>query len=240
MKAFVAALLFFLSACVFFEKPQAIIPTQLISTSPSQRLVIVLPGRGDKLAGLATSGIVDAIQRASPDTDVLLVEMTLAYYMEGHAVQRLHDEVLLPAGKKYREIYLAGASMGGMGAMMYQREHAGALSGLILMAPYTGDPSLMKEIKAAGGLKHWSAGAVPEKLSPGNASREQWRVAQSWLNNPEQAKRVWLICGDGDRFYPAAEMLAEAIPKANFIPIAGGHKWTVWSQGMEKAFASMR
>jgi len=65
-------------------------------------------------------------------------------------------------------------------------------------------------------------------------------LAQSWLSNPQRAERVWLICGESDRFFPAAAILAESLPRENFIAIPGGHKWTVWSQGAEKALAAKR
>ena len=61
--------------------PQALIP----AGTPATRLVVVLPGRGDDIAALRTSGIVPAVQSAWPDADVLLTGLGFAYYMEGRA-----------------------------------------------------------------------------------------------------------------------------------------------------------
>src|SRR5688500_8110884 len=158
------------------------------------RLVVVLPGRGDDLEMLENSGIASEIQRAVPGTDVLLVEATIGYYMEGRLVPRLHEEVILPARQRgYREIWLAGASMGGLGVLMYEHEHPSALTGLILMAPYMGRTSLQKEVRDAGGLASWNPGPRPPLLTQENVSREEWRVVKSWLETPRRTQDVWLI-----------------------------------------------
>jgi pimeloyl-ACP methyl ester carboxylesterase len=176
-----------------------------------------------------------------PNADVTLVEMTLAYYMEGRAVQRLHDEIVQPAKQQgYREIYLAGASMGGMGVLMYEREYPNEMTGLILMAPYMGDAPLIQEIKAAGGLAQWEAGPVPTELNRNNVPREEWRLAKGWLNQPARAKNVWLICGQGDRFHAAAGMIAVALPADHYLEPEGGHAWSVWMQGANEVFAKIK
>lgn len=105
--------------------PSKPIPTTLLAApQKAQRLVVVLPGRGDSVDGLARSGIADAVQSAWPDADVILTGLALGYYMQGQAERRLHDEVIVPARKRgYAEVWLVGASMGGMGALMYDRAH---------------------------------------------------------------------------------------------------------------------
>lgn len=206
---------------------------------PSERLVVVLPGRGDDLDNLQRSEIASHIQRAVPGTDVLLVEATFGYYMEGRLVPRLHEEVIAPARQRgYREIWLAGASMGGLGALMYEHEHPNEVAGLVLMAPYMGPGSLQKEIRAAGGLAQWAPGERPATLDRDNVFREEWRVVQSWLTDPARAQSVWLICGDEDRLLRAAEVVATALPPEHVLRRPGGHRWTVWSPAAAEALAS--
>jgi enterochelin esterase-like enzyme len=232
-----------LNGCVFFEKPAAATPTMTIAApAPSaiKRMVIVLPGRGDNLMDLQRSGIAAVIQQQLPDADVMLVAMSLPYYMEGRSVQRLHEEIVVPAKQRgYADIYLAGASMGGMGVLLYEREHPNEMNGLILMAPYMGDASLIKEIKAAGGLAQWNAGPVPAELDRDKVPREEWRVAQSIANNRNRANNVWLVCGQNDRFNGAAQLIAQGLPPGHFIEPAGGHAWVVWLEGAAPAFAQI-
>jgi pimeloyl-ACP methyl ester carboxylesterase len=229
-----------LPGCLSLPPASDPIPTREVraASGPHDRLVIVLPGRGDDLAMLEKSAIAAELQRAAPDTDVLLVEATLPYYMEGRLVARLHDEVITPARKRgYREIWLAGASMGGMGALMYEHDHPGVATGLLLMAPYMGPSSLQKEIRDAGGIAAWDPGPAPPALTRENVAREQWRVVKSWSNQSARGRDVWLICGDEDRLRSAADLIAPALPPDHSLRPPGAHRWTVWSPAAAQAFA---
>jgi pimeloyl-ACP methyl ester carboxylesterase len=227
-----------LTGCLNLPDATQPIPTRevLAVAGPHQRLVVVLPGRGDDLAALEESRIAQEIQKSLPDTDVLLVEATMGYYMEGKLVPRLHTEVIAPAiSQGYREIWLAGASMGGLGVLMYEHEYPGALAGLVLMAPYMGPSSLQKEIRNAGGLAAWDPGPKPPMLTRDNVAREEWRVVQSWLTDKERASDVWLICGDEDRLLAASDIVATALPADHSLRPEGGHRWTVWSPAAARA-----
>ena len=229
-----------LASCAAVEKPRALIPTETVAArapGAATRMVIVLPGRGDDLGALRETGMVKAIQDGMPDAEVVLVELTMPYYVEGRSVQRLHEEVVLPARKRgIRDIYLVGASMGGMGTLLYEREFPGQMKAIVLMAPYMGDGRIIGEIKAAGGLTQWRPGPVPAKVDGDNVAREEWRLAQSWIGNPGRARDVWLICGDQDSFYPAAQMIAPLLPAQNTMAPAGGHAWRVWTPAAAEVF----
>src|ERR1051326_7408565 len=142
-----AGLALALSGCGWLPvSPQGPIPVRSIAAvepSPHAPLGILLPGAADDRGRLARTGIVEAVQGGMPQADVVLVGATQAYYREGRFVQRLYDEVIQPARDRgYSEIYLAGASLGGMGVVLYEREHPGELSGLVLLAPFMGDEPL--------------------------------------------------------------------------------------------------
>lgn len=234
-----AALL--LAACAALEQPKERIPTETVAArSPAAptRMVIVLPGRGDNLDGLRATGIAKAIQDGMPEAEVVLVELTMPYYIEGRSVQRLHEEVVAPARKRgIRDIYLVGASMGGMGTLLYEREYPGQMKAIVLMAPYMGDGKIIGEIKAAGGLAQWRPGPLPAKVDGDNVAREEWRLVQSWLGNAARARDVWLICGDQDSFYPAALMIAPLLPAQNTLSRAGSHAWRVWTPAAAEVFS---
>ena len=142
-----------------------------LSQAAPKRLVVVLPGRADDLASLRRSGVADAIRRAWPDADVVFAELRLGDYKHGDAPERLHRDVILPARHEgYREIWLAGASLGGMGTLMYDRLHPGQTTGLILLAPYLGEGAAPDSVAAAGGL---SAQLLPDRRLPYRSLREK-------------------------------------------------------------------
>ena len=218
-------------------------PTATIAApQPSRngRTVIVLPGRADNLDGLRAAGIAEAIQAGDPHAEVILAGATIEYYMDGGLVRRLHDQIIAPArARGAQEIWLAGASLGGMGALIYEHEHPGELDGLLLLAPYLGEKDLIKEIADAGGPLHWDPGPVPAELTRDNVPREEWRVNKSWGTRPELARRVWLVCGDEDRFITAARLVAPLLPADHFLERSGGHAWIVWNPGAREVFARL-
>lgn len=230
------------AACASLKKPPARLAYEIVpAAAPSalRRLTIVLPGVGDSLATLRRSGAAAAIQRGMPDADVMLVELSLPYYLQGQSAQRLHDEIVSPARQRgYREIYLAGASLGGMGVLAYERAYPNDMRGLVLMAPFMGDGKLLKAIQASGGLMNWQAPTVVER-DANAAAVENWRLIQAWTRRAQRASDVWLICGQSDRFYAAAELIAERLPPDHYVSLHGGHQWTVWLQGAEQAFAKI-
>ena len=229
-----------LFGCAYLRKPVGPIPVKEVPAphqGADRPLVIVLPGRGDDLDDLAKTGITEAVQQAWPDADVLLAGVTLSYYADGGMAKRLHDEVIVPARLRgYREIWLSGASMGGMGALLYERSYPHDVTGLVLYAPFMGDPSLIREVVAAGGPAAWDPGSPPAAVDSDNYQRELWRLVKGW-QDPEQGRRIWLVCGDQDRFVQVARLMAPLLPKDHYAELDGGHEWPVWDQGALYAFA---
>jgi pimeloyl-ACP methyl ester carboxylesterase len=233
-----------LTACLPGGPAQTKIPfeqMQAKSASDKKILVVVLPGRGDDVANLKASGIAEAIQSSMPDADVVLTGISLAYYMEGRMPQRLHDEIILPArGRGYKEIWLVGASMGGMGSLMYDREYPGDVNGLVLLAPFLGGRDVLKQIDGAGGLDGWQAGPVPAAIDKNNFDRELWRYLQTWQNkNGSRSDDVWLAYGNSDRLSTAMPPLQKLLEPGHVMVRDGGHAWVVWTPAAKEIFTAI-
>lgn len=230
-----------LVGCAYVRKPTGPIPVKIIPApqrSLRPPLVVVLPGRGDDLDDLAASGIAAAVQQAWPEADVELAGATLGYYLDGNIATHLHTDVIAPARQNgYREIWLAGASMGGMGALLYERSNPHDVTGLVLMAPFMGKPSLIQAVATAGGPAKWAPGPVPAAVGPDNYQQEMWRLVKGWGADPKEAARIWLICGHEDRFIDAARLMAPMLPAAHYLEPPGGHDWPIWDVGAGQAFA---
>lgn len=229
-----------LSACPSAEDARAPVATELVPSVAAQKdrvLVIVLPGRGDDIARLRKSGIADSIQKVWPQADVLLTGVSMAYYFQGRMPERLHDEVVLPArARGYREVWLAGASLGGMGTVLYDRRYPGEMDGLVLLAPYLGEHALIDQITAAGGLGPWQPGPMPAAINAENAQREIWRHLKSWNEPSGRGRRVWLAYGDSDRLKAALPLLSPLLPDGHVLVRPGGHGWVVWTPAAGEIF----
>lgn len=230
-----------LCGCYPKGDPAKPIPTVLIPAPTSvQRLVVVLPGRGDGLAGLQRAGIAQAIQSQWPDADVVLSGLAMGYYLQGNAITRLHEEVIAPArARGYREVWLLGASLGGLGALMYDAQWPGTVDGIVLMAPYLGEKPLLDEIAAAGGIAQWDAGPVPAQVNGDNFQRELWRYLQTWPRDPVRARNAWLAYGDRDYLRDTMPSLVPLLPASHVMVRSGGHAWTVWVPAVKDVLAAI-
>jgi len=205
------------------------IPTRWVSaTQTPHRLVVMLPGRGDDLQSLGKRGIAQTIHRHWPDADVVLTGLTMPFYREGRAAQRLHNEVLAVARRRhYDQVWLIGISLGGMGALLYDRAYPGEIDGMLLISPYLGDEAIYREIQAAGGLDRWQPGPV-QALSEANYQRELWRYVQGWSGNPGRTASIWVAYGDRERFRDRIALLAGQLPPGHAFELPGHHNWTLW------------
>ena len=230
-----------LAACMAPSRPDTPLQTALMTApQPATRAVVVLPGRRDDLAGLQQNGIVAAIQGQWPDADVVLADVPLAVYRAGNMPERLHADVILPTrARGYREVWLAGASMGGTGVILYDRDHPGELDGLILLAPYLGGRGIQGEIDDAGGLVRWDPGAS-QPINADNWQHEFWRHLQFLSADTMQRKRVWLAYGEDDRLSRAIARLAPHLNADQVLTRPGGHAWSVWSPATAELLARIQ
>lgn len=188
-------------------------------------LVIFLPGRGDRPEDFEERGLLAAARQAGLDADVLAVDAHLAYYYERVISERLWADVVTPArARGYRRLWLVGISLGGLGSVATLQEHPDAAAGLLVLAPYLGEPELVREIEAAGGLAHWR---------PGPAERD-FRGVWAWLRgcatHGVPRPPLWLAYGESDRYAYAHRLLASALPPERVLVAPGGHDWTAWSR----------
>ncbi|MDR6856188.1 serine aminopeptidase domain-containing protein [Variovorax guangxiensis] len=128
----------------------------------ARTLLIILPGRGMTLRELEKEGFVSAIRSLDLAVDVLRVDAHLGYYRDRSILERLRADVIAPAqAQGYRSIWLAGISMGGVGALRYAEVHPADVQGIVVLAPYLGEPAASQAILEAGGLLRWKAPPDP-------------------------------------------------------------------------------
>jgi len=230
-----------LAACAPIGDSSRPIATELVRAPQAAKvrsLVVVLPGRGDDGLGARERAMARAIQEAWPAADVLLTGATYAYYRDGRLVERLHEEIVLPSRRAgYQRVWLAGASMGGLGALLYETTYPGALSGVVLFAPFLGDKELLEEIQRAGGVRSWQPGPLAPQIDSTNYQRQVWKYIRE---RPDLGSRVWLACGSDDFLVSGARLLATMLPENRFIEMPGSHDWQTWTRIGRTVFSQIR
>ncbi len=193
-------------------------------------VIVLLPGFGDRPEAFAENGFVAALEGTR--LDVVAADAHFTYYRKGRVVTRLHEDVIEPLRRRgYRNIWLAGTSMGGIGAVGYARQHPEGVRGVFLLAPYMGPKEVVQEV-AATGLCKWQGKAGDEHDVESFA-----RANFVWLREQACVKRevsLYLGVGSEDRLLQADSVLGGVLPASHFVVLPGGHGWKVWTPVMSK------
>jgi len=192
-------------------------------------MIVVLPGRGMTTRELEENGFVHAVGALDMAADVLLADAHLAYYEDRSILKRLRADVIEPARQSgYKAIWLAGISLGGLGAILYADAHPYEIAGVLAIAPYLGGADGLRTVIDAGGLLRWRAATNPGGES--EISDEVWRSAQGVVQRNDAGTGPPLLLGYGleDRFAPSNQALAESLPRDRVFTAPGGHDWSPW------------
>jgi pimeloyl-ACP methyl ester carboxylesterase len=186
----------------------------------------MLPGSGDKAADFIKNGFIKEIEASGFRADAVAVDAHLGYYVKRNLLPRLLDDVVLPAKKMgYKNIWLLGISMGGLGAVIYAKHYPHTINGLILLAPFLGYPAVLDEISTAGGLTQWSP---KEPIDKDDYEHEIWKWLKGYTR--PNVKLPYLVIGYGndDWFKAASSLLGESLPNDQVYVLPGEHDWDTW------------
>ena len=195
----------------------------------SQTLIVFLPGRADDPEDLIEAGFLEVLRKSKVEADLFIPDAHFGYYISQTLIERLDQDVFIPARRAgYQTIWLAGISMGGLGALLYAQKSEQQLEGLLLVAPFVGDDELIEEIEGAGGISAWNP---PAKIPKEDYQRALW----AWLKGYADARRtdlppIHLGWGDQDKFAQANELLASVLPTERVYRVRGAHQWQPWRE----------
>jgi len=194
-------------------------------TAHGRTLVVFLPGRGGSMDDFERHGMTAVLREAGIDADAVAVDAHLNYYYKRTVIERLRADVIQPALERgYSRIVMVGVSLGGLGTLLYEREHPGMIDAIVLLAPYLGDQaSLFETIAAAGGPAAWAAGRDNQE---GRVEEQLWAFLgrQSSTLPP-----TWLLAGHRDWLGRGHRLFSTLLPPARVKFIAGAHEWNTWN-----------
>ncbi len=212
-----------LTGCAWFgtDAPLKPLSYDAVKGERQPNLILFLRGRGGSHRSFAKEGFVAAVRERGLPFDMVAPNSHLGYYVAETLVPRLREDIIDPAkARGYEKIWLVGASMGGLGALMYLRAHPGDVDGVYIISPFLGYQEMVAEIAEAGGVRSWS----PGEYDPG----EDWeRMLWDWLKgyaaDRDQRPPVFLGYGTGDAYIQGQKLLAEILPPDRVFTVEGGH-----------------
>ncbi|MEM7482888.1 MAG: alpha/beta hydrolase [Acidobacteriota bacterium] len=195
--------------------------TSLAEGTDSSCLVVLLPGRADRPVAFSREGFAEG---GVWGCEVMAVDAHLGYYRSRTVVDRLRQDVVLPArARGFEDVWLAGVSLGGLGSLLYAKNHPQDLAGVFAIAPFLGEAKLLDEIRSQGGVKAWS----PTVTSGDESLEGLWAWLQE-VSEGSPAPPLFLAFGADDAFADGGELLAEILPADQTLRVAGGHDWATW------------
>lgn len=198
------------------------------SSRPAKTLLVLLPGSYSAPEEFLREGFVQTVREHRLAADVLLVDAHVGYYQGRSIVERLRADVIAPArARGVERIWLAGISIGAVGAMLYADAHPDDIDGIVLLGPYLGQRMTALDIRQAGGLAAWPAPAP----SPDNElDATLWRWLQRQTGPSGSGRKIPLLLGYGldDRYAYNDAVLADAMPASSVFTAPGGHDWSAW------------
>jgi len=203
------------------------------SMTENRKLLVFLRGLGGSNEIFEKHGLVQSMFDKGYPFDIVAPDAHMGYYKAETLGERLYNDIILPAREKgYREIWLAGTSMGGLGAMMYLTDYADSVDAVILLSPFLGWGGIIDEINEAGGLKSWK---------PGPHTIEDWqRFLWAWIKRYDAAQtkkpEIYLGYGDDDFFTESQELLSGVLPEDHTTVVDGWHTYStlrrLWARYM--------
>jgi len=186
-----------------------------------KNMIIFLRGRGGSHEDFADEGFVEAVRERLMPVDMAAPNAHFGYYMGETLIPRLKEDVIEPARRDgYEHFWLVGVSMGGLGALLYAREHPDDVAGVYVISPFLGWPSILNEINETGGLMNWDPG-------PYDADKDWQRMFWHWLQQGAAGSRelplLYLGYGTEDPYLTGQALLATILPADRVFAIPGNH-----------------
>lgn len=208
---------------------------QLDDSARQPNLLVMIRGLGAGSGVFAQQGLIDEVRELQLPFDVVAPDTHFGYYQAKTFEQRLKDDVIDPARRQgYRQIWLAGFSMGGLGALIYLRSYPEDIDGVLLTSPFLGWPGIHSEIRQAGGISEWRRNASSSQ----NWERMIWR----WISEQDFRSQVpiWLGYGENDILTLAGPpLLATALPEERVFTVPGNHNVSTFKKLFRRRLAML-
>lgn len=220
-----------LTGCAAPRETRTPLEKLVLPAAPGRRadtLIVFLPGSMEVPLDIVQQGFVAQVRERQIDADVVVVDAHIGYFRRLAIVERLREDVVLPArAQGYRQVWLAGISLGGFGSLLYAMEHPEHVDGVVAIAPYVAPTATLHEVNEAGGLRLWQA---PRSTAGGDVGRRLLAWLQGYGREVARRPRLYIGYGQADRLQPGPPLMAGILPERQVLEAPGGHDWPPWRQ----------
>lgn len=225
-RSLVICITFFLVSCGY----SASVPMEKIvyqtGKEPKKILVVLIRGFGGQIDYFDKHGWISASKDQPRHVDYVAPNAHLGYYANESFIERLRQDIIKPARQEgYKEIWLVGISLGGMGSILYSYAYPEEIKRIYFFAPYLGDGEVQNEIRAAGGIDKWTVADD----NTGKWQYQIWQRLKTIVEDPQKKVKLYIGYGDQDKL-DGHDLLAGYLAEDHVIKIPGGHKDVIFSR----------
>lgn len=225
----------FIFSCSFnsdVNKPVNLLWDKLGEKSDS--LIIFLPGLYDTAEIFKEEQFFTIARKAGIKADMVAASIHIDHLVEEMMVKRIETDIFQYAKDfGYKNIWLAGVSLGGLNSLLFYQKHMKDICGVVALAPYLADKALTKELKQAGGIKNWQPKSVKNK----KIFEQKLQFLWVWLQEQDSKNnlsQIFLGYGKQDRYVEPIKLLQHILDKKNVTAVEGNHGWIagrkIWQQ----------
>lgn len=211
------------AGCAWFGTDAPLKPLyyEAVQGERQPNLIVFLRGRAGSHKSFADEGFVAAVRKRDLAFDMVAPNSHLGYYVAETLVPRLKKDIIDPAkAQNYGKIWLVGASMGGLGALMYLRSHPEDVDGVYAISPFLSYADMVDEITAAGGVRSWTPGEYdPDE----DWERMLWDWLKGYAENRDERPPIYIGFGKEDPYIGGQNLLADILPPDRVFAVKGGH-----------------
>jgi pimeloyl-ACP methyl ester carboxylesterase len=220
--------------CYFTRSPSRPVPAlEALRSHPDRQacLMVMLPGFLDGPDTYLDHDFPERLFGSGAPCDAVMVDLHYRYYSEIGIADLVYSDILVPATTRgYEEIWLVGISMGGLGTLLTTERYHRLIDGVILLSPFVGEESTLREIEAAGGASSWRPpdGIDEQPWDQSNYTTHLWAYLRGYHTDPDSMPPLYIGWGESDRLGPADRLLADLLDEDHVFIVPGEHNWATW------------
>jgi pimeloyl-ACP methyl ester carboxylesterase len=169
------------------------------------RRLLMLPAAYTGPGDFVREGFAAAVRGRCIELDLVFADPELAHVGDHSIIDRLHQELILPARACGCALWLGGISLGGFIALRCAAQFPQDIAGLCLFAPYLGSHLMTGEIARAHGAHLWE----PDEAAEDDDELRIWRFIKT---HDPGSMPIHLGLGREDRFADRHALLAAVLP----------------------------
>lgn len=189
-------------------------------------LIIFLPGRWDSPDNYERYRFLETAWEEGWKVDGLLVDAHLGYYYTRTLAQRFAEDIWPQVDARgYRQVWISGISLGGLGSIFTSIDTPDRIDGIIVLSPFLGDEAdVLDRLDQYG-----AANFRPEEpIALDDFNQILWAHLRGYADPNERRPELWLAYGAEDDYTDWQKHLASMLPDNQVIVLPGDHSWDTW------------